>query len=79
MQGYMLRSAFLMPKVVAKSIHDILKFRLSKYCEVVQENFSGSNSLQLPSNLAQKRSSGEANCRFDCVGAFLNRRLFLSE
>ena len=29
---------------------------------VVQEKISGSNSLQSPSNLAQKRSSGAANC-----------------
>ena len=58
---------------------DIFKCRPGKYREVVREKISGSNSLQSPNNLAQKRSSGVANCWFECVGAFLNRRLFVSE
>ena len=47
----------------------------SKYREVVQEQISGLNSLQLPSNLAQKCLSSAANCWFECVGVFLNRKI----
>ena len=52
---------------------DIFACRPSKYCVVAQEKLSGSNSLQLPSNLAQNCSSSGANCWFKCIGAFYKR------
>ena len=81
---YMLRSTFLTPKQlnITKSIHktpDIFTCRPSKYCEVVQEKISGSNSLQSPSNSLQKCSSSAANCWFKCVGGVFKQKLFSPE
>ena len=63
-------------QILFKSIHkapDIFMCQPSKYCKVVQEEISGLNSLLSVSNLAQRRSSGVANCWFKCVGVFLSR------
>ena len=67
----MLRSAFLTPKSVI-FLQILLKVYIKRQISlsadlvntvnIVQEKISGSNFLQSPSNLAQKRSSGEANC-----------------
>ena len=67
----MLRSTFLTPKAV-KFLQILLKVYIKRHVSssadlvntvnVVQEKISGSNSSQLPSNLAQKHSSGATNC-----------------